>query len=77
MPLTHDQKRTVVRLWTTLEEARNTVAETRSSIYLSGANVDQVTLAIVGLQDRLVDVLRKDEVPKQPSLMEGLWPRDS
>lgn len=47
-----------------LEDARNIVAEARSSIFLLADDVDPVTLKICNLQDLVLAVIKSDELPK-------------
>lgn len=57
-----------MRLWLRLEEARNIVAETRSSVFLR--DVDSVTIQITRLQDQVYDaIVTNDGLPKyEPGL---------
>ena len=62
--MTHAQQREAMRLWLRLEDARNIVAEARSSIFLLADDVDPVTLKICNLQDLVLAVIKSDELPK-------------
>lgn len=62
------QLREAMRLWLRLEEARNTIAESRFSIYLQADAVDAVTLQVVDLQAKIMHVIRFGELPELPKL---------
>lgn len=60
----HAQLREAMRLWLRLEDARNAIAESRSSIYLRADAVDPVTLQVVDLQAKVMSVIRSGELPE-------------
>jgi len=66
--MTHAQLREAMRLWARLEDARNLVAEARSSIYLHSGRVDHVTLMIVDLQKDVLDTIKSGKLPAPPKL---------
>lgn len=68
MPLTHTQKESVTRMYTELAQARGIVAGMRSSVFFRSGDVDPVSVAIAGLQNKLEEVLRTGEVPEIPPL---------
>lgn len=68
MPLTHQQKESLAKLYTELSAARNVVAGMRSSVFLKSSEVDTATLQIVRLQDKLEEVMRTGELPPQERL---------
>lgn len=61
--LNHNQKENIAKMYSELALARNLVAAMRSSVFFKSGDVDPVTLQIVGLQDKLEEVLRTGELP--------------
>lgn len=72
MGLMHAQKRDALRLWLSLEDARNLVAKERGSVFLTRVNVDEVTLKIVLLQAEVMRVVVDDELPPASAVKPGV-----